>query len=429
MKILGGGSLTLGMAGCTGSGSSGESGNGDDSSGEDESTAAESGDENSESDNPVQIGAAFPSSGDLAVFGTRDKRGMNLALEQINSAGLFDSRELNVIVEDTQSSPQAGVSAVQKLVTQDDVPAILGAVSSGVTLAIAQSVTIANEVVQIATASTSEEISALEDNNHVLRTAVSSSLQAKALASVTLDADVDSISFVHVNNSYGIGFAESMKSAFVDNGGEVLNTVSYESGKSSYRPVLNKATEGDPDGLVFVAYPESFATMIKQAYELGLKDQVQYIASDGIVGDAVEQNVPARAINGMIGLNPTPPVNSDVYQGFVDEFNSTYEKTPSIWAAYAYDATMLAAIAIQAAGDAESAAIRDSIYEISRPPGTEVSNFADAKSELNSGNEINYQGVSGTVDLSDAGDVPGTYQLFDVVDGEFVFGEYVETPA
>jgi hypothetical protein len=90
---------------------------------------------------------------------------------------------------------------------------------------------------------------------------------------------------------------------------------------------------------------------------------------------------------------------------------------------------MLAAIAIQAAGEAKSAAIRDSIYEISRPPGTEVTNFADAKAELQSGNEINYQGVSGTVNLSDAGDVPGIYRMFEVVDGEFTFGEYIEAPA
>ena len=237
------------------------------------------------------------------------------------------------------------------------------------------------------------------------------------------------VSFVYVNNAYGSGFADAMGEAFQSKGGKVLNKVSYESGKSSYRPVLNSAMEGEPDALVFVSYPESFTTLAKQAFEMGIKDDVEYIASDGIVSDAVEQNVPPKAINGLVGLNPTPPVKSENYQNYVDAFEEAHGKTPTIWSAYAYDAMMLTAIAIEAAGEASSTPIRDNIYDISRPDGTEVSSFSEAKPELDSGNAVNYQGVSGTVDLTDAGDVPGTYRKFEVVNGKFELGEFISSKA
>lgn len=398
LKTAGASGLSLGLAGCTGNIGGG---------------------------GPVQIGAVFPNSGDLSVFGTRNENGMNLALEDINSAQVLGG-ELEVLIEDTQTSPQAGVSAAQKLVNQDGVPSLLGAVSSGVTLAIAKSVTMPNSVVQVATASTSAEISELEDNNYILRTAVSSALQGKATAELARENGIETMSFLYVNNSYGGGFADAMGTAFQEAGGTVAKKIPYESGKSTYKPELNKAMEGDPDALVFVSYPQSFTTIIKQAYEMGLKDKVQYFASDGIVADSVEQNVPARAMNGMKGLNPTPPVESDTYNNYLDRYQEAYDKKPTIWSAYAYDATMLTAIAIQAAGQAESQAIRDNIYDISRPEGTKVTSFSEAKSELENGNNVNYEGVSGSVDLSDAGDVPGTYRKWEVIDGEFTMGELVE---
>lgn len=447
LKRVGAGGIAFGMAGCTSgggggdgadggsSGGSGDGGSGGDASGGDSTGAEEtatdstptqkSGTSGSQAES-ISIGAAIPNSGDLAVFGQRNQRGFDLALKDINSAKLHDGKELEVLVEDTQTAPQAGVSAARKLASQEGVPAILGAVSSGVTQAIAKSVTIPNEVVQVATASTSSAITELEDDNYILRTATSSALEGRALADLALENDVTTASFVYVNNAYGIGFADSMEEAFKSKGGTVASRVPYESGKSSYRPVLNKAMEGDPDGIVFVAYPKSFTTMIKQAYEMGLREKVTYLASDGIVADSVEENVPEKAINGLLGLNPTPPVESNVYQTFLDDFDAEYGKKPTIWTAYAYDAIMLTAIAIEAAGEVESTAIRDQIYGISRPKGTKVSTFSEAKAELEKGNDVNYEGASGSVDLTDAGDVPGTYRKFEVVGGAFEMGEFIE---
>ncbi|WP_276302353.1 ABC transporter substrate-binding protein [Halorussus lipolyticus] len=366
-----------------------------------------------------RIGSAVSSSGDLAVYGSRHERGMNLALDRVNSVGLKDGGELRVSLEDTASAPQTGVSAAQKLVNQEGVPLLMGAVSSGVTVAIARSVTIPNQVVQVSPHSTSPQITTLDDNGYVLRTAPSDAFQGAAMAQLALDQGIESASVILVNNDYGRGFADVLQSRFEAAGGTITNTVPYNSGQASYRPQLNQATQGNPDAIMFVAYPESFTTMARQAFEMGIKDQYQYIGAESTLAEPIRENVPARALDGMIGTTPSAPTETDAWDSFVSEFRSRYDTQPSVWAAYSYDATLLSALAIESADEFSSSALRESIYPVSRPEGTTVSSFETAKEELAAGNQIDYSGVSGSIDLNEEGDVPGTYKWWRFEDGDY----------
>lgn len=424
LKTIGAAGVGLGLAGCTEESGAGSPTGGGGSPTETGSTGGNS----SSSGDTFKIGAAYPYSGDLAPFGPRDERGTKLALKEINKAKI-KNKELEVSIEDTQTSPQTGVSAVQKLVNQEGVPAVIAACSSGVSMAIANSVTIPNKVFHGIPNSTSPAITGLKDDQYVWRTAVSDALQGKALAQMAGNANLKSLSIIMVNNDYGIGFANAMEKAYTSAGGEVKNKVKYESGKSSYKPQLNQAMEGSPEGLVFISYPQSFTTMVKQAFEMGLKQKVTYLAGESIVSNAVEQNVPAKAINGMIGTNPSPPVKDETYKNFASKFKNEFNKSPTVWAAYTYDAVMLTALAIQAADEFTSKALRDQVYDLSRPQGKKVTSFQAGKKELEAGNDIDYQGVSGSVNLNDAGNVPGTYRKWEVVDGKFEMGSFIEVSA
>ena len=366
-----------------------------------------------------RIGSAVSNSGDLAVYGQRHERGMNLALEQINQVGINDGGTLRISVEDTASSPQTGVSAAQKLVNQEGVPLLVAAVSSGVTMAIARSVTIPNNVVQVSPHSTSPKITNLEDDGYVLRTAPSDAFQGAAMAQLALDRDIQRAAIIMVNNDYGRGFADVLETRFDEGGGTITNKVAYNSGKSSYRPQLNQAMQGDPDAIMFIAYPESFTTMAKQAFEMGIKDRVQYVGAESTLADPIKNNVPARALDGMIGTTPSAPTENEGWQSFVSAFREKHGQEPTVWAAYSYDATMLSALAIQKAPEFTGSALREAIYPVSRPEGTTVSSFEAAKSELEAGNDVDYAGVSGSIDLNEAGDVPGTYKWWRFANGDY----------
>ncbi|NHN61331.1 MULTISPECIES: ABC transporter substrate-binding protein [Halorussus] len=366
-----------------------------------------------------RIGSAVSSSGDLAVYGQRHERGMNLAVDRVNQVGLKDGGELAVSVEDTASAPQTGVSAAQKLVNQEGVPLLIAAVSSGVTMAIARSVTIPNQVVQVSPHSTSPQITTLDDNGYVLRTAPSDAFQGAAMAQLARDRGIESASVILVNNDYGRGFTDVLEARFEAAGGTITNTVPYNSGRASYRPQLNQAMQGDPDAIMFVAYPESFTTMARQAFEMGIKDRVQYVGAESTLAEPIRENVPARALDGMIGTTPSAPTESEAWQSFVSAFQDRYDTQPSVWAAYSYDATMLSALAIEAADEFGSAALRETIYPVSRPEGETVSSFEAAKEALGGGGQINYAGVSGSIDLNEAGDVPGTYKWWRFANGDY----------
>src|SRR5688500_17821933 len=84
----------------------------------------------------IRIGCITPLTGEGANYGTATRRGINLAVEKINSRGGINGRVITVIYEDDQMSPRIATNAIEKLTTVDDVPAIIGAFGSSVTLAI-----------------------------------------------------------------------------------------------------------------------------------------------------------------------------------------------------------------------------------------------------------------------------------------------------
>jgi len=153
LKLTGGVGIA-GLAGCSGFGSSGEE--------------------------SYNIGMVDAQTGSLSAFGERNQRGKDLALSAVNDVGIGDS-ELQVTVEDSGSENQGGISAAQKLVNQDGVPFLIGAVGSGVSLAIYESVVQGTDVVQLSQNSTGL---GLTDFPGLLRMSPPGSTQATALADI-----------------------------------------------------------------------------------------------------------------------------------------------------------------------------------------------------------------------------------------------------
>ena len=137
LKATGGAGMTVlaGYAGPT-----------DDRGGGKQDTETE--DDRSDGPDSYTIGMVDSLTGSLSAFGERNQRGKDLALRAVNDVGI-DGAELDIIVEDSESESQSGVSAAQKLVNQDNVPFLIGAVGSGVSLAIYESVIQGTDVVQL----------------------------------------------------------------------------------------------------------------------------------------------------------------------------------------------------------------------------------------------------------------------------------------
>lgn len=365
----------------------------------------------------LKIGALMPMTGDLSAYGEADLSGIQLAADEINKAG----GKIDVVVADTQTNPQAGVDAAQKLVNVEGVNAIVGALSSGVTIPVATSVTSREGVVQISGASTSPTITNLNDNDFLFRTVPSDAFQGIALAKLVKEKGVDNVSIIYVNNAYGEGLAKAFEKSFTgDQGGTVSESIPFEQGQSSYRGELQRADTDDAKALLLIAYPENGIVILRQALEGGHFDK--FIFTDGMKAPEVVEQIGADYVNGSYGTVPQSP-ESEGLKTFQKAYEAKFGKVPPLpYIDTAYDATMLISLAAVKAGSNDRTAIRDALREVASPPGEKVGpgDYAKAVELLKAGKDINYEGAAGSQDFDKNGDVPGTIGEWAFEKGEIV---------
>ncbi|MDQ0316965.1 ABC transporter substrate-binding protein [Amorphus orientalis] len=371
----------------------------------------------------LKIGALMPMTGDLSAYGEADLSGIQLAAEEINNGG----GNVEVIVADTQTNPQAGVDAAQKLVNVEGVHAIVGALSSGVTIPVATSVTSREGVVQISGASTSPTITTLNDNGYLFRTVPSDAFQGIALAKLVNEKGVKNVSIIYVNNAYGQGLADAFEKAYTgEQGGTVSEKIPFEQGQASYRGEVQRADSGDAEALLLIAYPENGTVILRQALEGGHFDK--FIFTDGMKAPEVIEQIGAQYMNGSYGTVPQSPESAGL-KAFQEAYEQKYGEVPPLpYIDTAYDATMLIALAAVKAGSNDRTAIRDALVEVANPPGEKVGpgEYAKAVELLKAGTDINYEGAAGSQDFDENGDVPGTIGQWSFEDGKIVDGSIIE---
>ncbi|KTG10188.1 ABC transporter substrate-binding protein [Haloprofundus marisrubri] len=423
LKLSGAGGISFVVAGCLeggsgdGEGTDGGNGSGGGGSGNDSGGSGGSGG----GSDSYTIGMVDSLTGSLAPYGERNERGRELALSAINEAGIGDGGQMEVIVEDDESTNQAGVNAARKLVNQDGVPLIVGTVGSGVSIAIHDSVVSGTDTVQISQNSTSP---ALTDKPDLLRTSPSGNAKGRALAQL-IGEDHDSVAVTWINNDYGQGLSEVFANSFE---GNVAYNTPHDQGQSSYRGQLSEMAGTNATAWLFITYADEYTVMVNEAYDQGFNEQVDYYGAESTIADAILENTEPGSQNGMTGVTESAPTDQESYQNFRDTFEEEFGQTPTVWAAYAYDAITIAALSVEAADEFTGAALSEVVRDVTRPDGQEVFSFEEAKGVLADGGsaaDINYQGVSGPIDLDDNGDPKGFYQVYSVEDHEYVFGDFI----
>ena len=366
---------------------------------------------------PIKVGALMALTGALGPYGPSIANGAQMAVDTINAAGGVLGRSLELVLRDTGTSPDVGRDAASKLVEIDGVSAVVGALSSGVTLAVS-SVTIPAEVVLISPASTAPSIPALEDDDFVFRTVVSDEVQGVVMGRLAKLLNYGKVAVVFVNNDYGKGLADAFSTTFEALGGTVSAVVPYEENKPSYRGEVDQLLAGDPEALVMVCYPVDGNKQIVEALEAGYTGG--FLLSDGMKGEGVAPG-PACAsaddVGPLEGAFGTAAAFGFKAEQFSADFDAGgYGPSTIPYHDKAYDAVMLIALAIVRAGETSGTAIRDNLRAVANPPGEAVyyDEWEKAVALLQAGKEINYQGAAGLVDFKETGDVDGAIEVWKI---------------
>ncbi len=243
-------------------------------------------------DGVLKFGTLLPETGNLAFLGPPEVAGVELAVAEINEAGGFNGADVEVTLSDSgDTTTDIASQSVERLLSED-VDAVIGAASSGVTLTVIDAVVGAG-VTMFSPANTSKELSDYDDKGLYFRNAPSDILQGAVLAEVIAEDGNTTVSIINLDDSYGNGLAEDLTSSFEESGGEVIDTVAYAPDTQTFEAEVTQIVGGDPDAILIAGFEESariVSELIKQGY--GPADIAIY-GSDGNMGNATGEEFEA----------------------------------------------------------------------------------------------------------------------------------------
>lgn len=381
----------------------------------------------------VKVGVLVPLTGDLADFGGPGAKAAELARGQFSAAAQAAGSEskLTLVTEDTKTDSQAAQEAATKLIESDSVSALAGPWASPEIIPTAENVSVDAGVPLVTPSGTAPEITDLEDDGLVFRTAPSDALQGGVLAQLVADAFGQDARVVTANrnDAYGTALAAEFTKAWEAAGGTVVRNVAYNPEAPTLNSEAGQIVQGSPDAWVIIDYPDAWKKMGPALVRTGQWDPARTFTADGLRSADLPTSAGRRATEGMRGSFPTSEdapageVFDTLWRKEVGQPRQTYD-------AQNFDAVMLIGLASLRAGSSDPREIADAMAEVSGPPGKKFTfeQLQEAITAAEAGEDIDYEGASGPIDLDENGD-PGSsnYGTWQYRDGKLVdLGEVIE---
>lgn len=361
---------------------------------------------------PIRFGAILPVSlsGLLGTVASHGTKAAEQAVEDVNRAGGPLGREIEFTTNDSAADTETAVEAYRSL-RDDGTIGFVGGLLSDVSLRLVEEVP--GECMQVSSSSTHPSLATkgfgTGDAKFFARTVPSDIQQAVVMAKV-LNGDrfigADTAAIVHVDDSFGSGLAEKVSAQF---DGSITATVPYSTDAESHDAVLEAAFADDPDGVALVSTPGNAQSLLEQAAANDYESE--WVLSAGLLPDS-----PSEAYQDIYSAS----VAVQETNGALQLHRELRDITPlAPFAANAYDALFLQALAVERAGEATPQAIAENIRAVSSGQGhtVTVGEFDRAKTLLEAGREVNYQGAAGGVDLNENLEPLNSYLIEQVRDG------------
>jgi len=316
---------------------------------------------------PILVGAAGPWTRDV---GAATKRGIELAIEEVNAAGGVQGRKVQAVMRDDGGDGSRAAEIAQEFVN-DGVLGVIGHVNSGPTIAAAK--VYDGHVALIATSATSPTLSGISP--WVFRVIASDSINGDMIARFATQLGRKRAAIIYENDSYGRGLAAAFYRRF---GGEIVSVDPIAPDATNLEPYVSYYKTRAPDIIFAIGGGTSGLALLREAQRQHLDSD--FVGSDGwtaIVADtALSEGVYVGAP--FTAEDPRPEARR-----FVDAFRRRFGMVPDDKAALGYDATRLLLRAIAAAGP-DRAAVRGYLASLN--------------------DSTAYHGVTGNILFKDSGD-------------------------
>ncbi len=313
----------------------------------------------------VRIGIAAPLSGAAATYGQDSKRGAELAVEEINSAGgILGGRKIELVFEDEKGSPQGGVAAVQKLISMGRVKAITGGTNSSVVLA--ESSVTRNRILQV---NAGAQADAITEQGSPWLFQVNNTVSANAMSFNAYIVDKlkpKTVAYMGENTEFNKTVLELLRESLKKANIELVNVSTYDAETNDFTSIITKIKSLNPE-MIYVAdaYPARAAQLWKQIRQLG--GFPKEVMSPGVVVPgmlAPSEGAMDGVITGEIFMVPGA---DDKANAFIEAYRKKYNLDPGKGNLVIYEAVKTIAAAMDKAGtdsdyDKISKTLRDNAW-------------------------------------------------------------------
>lgn len=312
-----------------------------------------------ELEGPLPLGAVISESGAAGVYGEAIRKGMELAVEEINATGFIGPlADIELIVEDDQSDKDVASRAFRRLIQEENVLGILGPTLS-TSAFVADPVAQAAGVPTMGTSNTAVGIT--EIGNYIFRnslpeadvipTTISTARQGLGIESVVILYDQDDR---FTQSGFDIMLATSERQGL-----EVLAVEPFSKETTDFTEILERVRPLQPDALLISALASEGVPLLIQAREMGI--DVPVVGGNGFNSPALLEQAGEAAEGLIVGAawfvqNPIPE-NLE----FVTAYQAAYESEPDQFAAQAYAGVWLYAHALRNACTTERRTLRDAL--------------------------------------------------------------------
>jgi branched-chain amino acid transport system substrate-binding protein len=319
---------------------------------------------------PVRIGITTVLSGPTYDRGQSEQYGAQLALYKINESGGVLGRPVEIYYADNACKPAIGVPATKRLIEEEHVPVLIGALCTPVTHAIMPVITEAKVPLVIATSAGQDfvDASGVGGNDYAFKTIPSEVDIARGLMRWLKSQNVKSVAIVAAADAFPHANAVAMAKAAQDAGIRVTDQETLDKTTTDFGAVLNKLKAGTPDQVVTILGPYTaafFKAYEASGWKVPLTGRIDFAAALGAVSPQFRDS---GALSGMTSITVfTPAQQTPGVQDFVASYRAHYGLLPTQRPFFVYEATLLVVDAIRRAGSGQSAAIEQALKTTTMP--------------------------------------------------------------
>jgi len=359
---------------------------------------------------PIRIGTLTPLTGAGGPYGPVMVKAVKAVVDEVNAAGGVLGRKIEVISEDDQTNPEAGVRAARKLIDVDKVCAIMGTWASAVTTAVAplcwESKTF------LCTVSGADSITQLPHQGYLIRTQPNTTLQGHKFGEFAVAQGAKRVFVVSPQTPFAKSQFDNITEVVKKAGGETASLI-YDDKKPAYRSEVDEMLRFKPDALILGGYTPDTTVWLKDVFRAGFTGTK--IAFGYSVNQKLVDAVPAEAVEKTFTISPSPAEGSKAYERVVKLVGVS---APDPYTTQIYDHINLVLLAIALAGEASGTAIKDAIRKVSQAAGgARIDNALDGFKAIAAKQPIDYDGASGPCDFTDIGDIKDCKFRYEQVQG------------